>query len=100
MADWGDLAENVARLVDLLDFYISHQYAQWTADPEEVEAARRSRRKPPPFPLIRPVAARPRSLHDRMTQIHTAQAAEYLVDPLAPRMVTDDEFDAFIDQYL
>lgn len=100
MADWGDLAENVARLVDLLDFYITHQYAQWTADPEEVEAARRSRQKPPPFPLVRPVAARPPSLHERLAATHAAQASEYTVDPNAPRMVSDDEFDAFIDQFL
>lgn len=99
MADWGDLAENVARLVDLLDFYITHQYAQWTADPDEVAAARRSRRKPPPFPLIRPVAARPPSLHERLAESHAARASEYLVDPLAPRMVSDDEFDAIIDRF-
>lgn len=100
MADWGDLAENVARLVDRIDFYVTHQYAQWTADPDEVAAARRSRQKPPPFPLIRPVAARPPSLHERLNESYAAQASEYTVNPLAPRMVSDDEFDAFIDQFL
>lgn len=96
LADWGHLPENVARLVDLMTAWLQYEYASWTADPDEVAAARRRKRKPPPFPLIPPVAARPKSLHERLAEQHTAVAAEYDVDPAEPRMVSDEELDALL----
>lgn len=92
MADWSRLADNVARLVDIVDYWIRSEYAKWTADPDEIRAARRNRRKPPPFPLIPPVAARPPSLHQQLTDRYDALSSEFNVDT-GPRMVSDEEFD-------
>lgn len=100
LADWGDLPENVARLVDLMTAWLNYEYASWTADPEEVAAARKRRRRPPPFPLVPPVASRPPSLQEKLTAVHAELVAEFDADPLAPRMVSEEEFDALLDKWM
>jgi hypothetical protein len=100
LADWGHLPENVARLVDLMTAWLNYEYASWTADPDEIAASRKRRRKPPPFPIIPPVAARPQSLRERLEDAHAAIVAEHDVDSAAPRMVTDDEFDASLELWM
>jgi hypothetical protein len=95
LADWSRMADNVARLVDLFDYWLRAEYAKWTADEDEIKAARRNRRKPPPFPLIPPVASRPPSLHQHLSEMYEARASEFRVDD-EPRMVSDDEFDALL----
>jgi hypothetical protein len=102
MADWGHLAENVARLVDIMNAWLNYEYSSWTADPDEVEAQRKARKKagvkPPPFPLIQPVAARPKSLQDDLLNEYVDRAAEFRlpVDEAAPRLISSDEFDALL----
>jgi hypothetical protein len=103
MADWGHLAENVAKLVDVMTAWLNYEYANWTADPDEVEEERRTRKrakiKPPPAPLIRPVASRPESLQDVLEQGYFEQAMQYQPPSrnLEPRMVDSDEFDRIIE---
>jgi hypothetical protein len=101
MADWSSLAENVAKLVDLMTAWLHYEYASWTTDPDDVEAQRKARKragiKPPPKPLIPPVAARPQSLHDRLVDDYLTESAQYqLPESEGPRMVTSDEFDALM----
>lgn len=100
LADWGHLPENVARLVDLMTAWLHYEYASWTADPDEVAETRKRSRKPPPFPIIPPVAARPPSLHGQLLEQHAAQMAEFDLDPAAPRMVSDEEFDASLELWM
>lgn len=51
-------------LVDRDDYWLNSEYASWTSDPDDVEAkAERDRRKkagikPPPLPVLPPVACR------------------------------------------
>lgn len=103
MADWGHLAENVARLVDLVETWLNYEYASWTADPDEVEGERVRRKragvKPPPSPLIRPVASRPQSLRDELVEGYFAEAVKYQLPEVeaGPRMVSSDEFDAMLE---
>lgn len=62
---WTHTDENIARLVDRDDYYLRSMYSQWTTDPEdpevkrEIERRRRHGVKPPPEPLIPPIAERP-----------------------------------------
>ncbi|EOM78096.1 hypothetical protein DW322_11300 [Rhodococcus rhodnii] len=57
-------SENVAMLVDRDDFYLNSEYSSWITDPDDpdVKAAqarrKKSKVKPPPAPLLRPVAQR------------------------------------------
>lgn len=82
--DWNHLAANVATLVDLMSYTVHAEYAQWITDPEDpqVKADRERRKragiKPPPFPIIPPVAFRPDSI---ATEINTAY--EQLVERFA-----------------
>lgn len=62
---WTRQDENQARLVDILSYWLNTEYAKWTTDPEEAKALaqERSKVKPPPFPIIEPVADRPPAVH-------------------------------------
>lgn len=66
--DWGHLAANVAYLVDLMSYTVHTDYQQAITDPDdpEVKAEREYRKKnkikPPPVPLVPPVAFRPDSV--------------------------------------
>lgn len=57
-------SENLAMLVDRDDFYLNSEYSQWVTDPNDPQVkAERARRlkygiKPPPVPVLRPVAMR------------------------------------------
>lgn len=102
--DWGHLAANVAELVDLHAYWLTAEYAKWTHDPEDPankRAARELRRvKPPPVPIIPPVAHRPPSVAAAYQARHREQVAEFAPDPAstAPgkRWVSSSEFDLAI----
>ncbi|MCD2153475.1 hypothetical protein LQL77_07095 [Rhodococcus cerastii] len=57
-------SENLAMLLDRDDFYLNSEYSQWVTDPNDPQVkAERARRlkygiKPPPVPVLRPVAMR------------------------------------------
>ncbi len=85
-AEWEAQAardsENLAMLLDRDDYWLNSEYAQWTTDPDdpEVKAAREQRKragiKPPPQPLIAPVALRPDGIGEiRRKQYTDALAA-------------------------
>lgn len=62
---WTNTDENIARLLDRDDFYLNSEYQSWITDPDdpEVKRARAQRKragiKPPPKPVLVPVAKRP-----------------------------------------
>lgn len=101
--DWAHglayLNINTARLVDLMQMWLDHEYSSWIADPDEVEAERRKRKrsgyKPPPVPLIEPVAARPTEVHEQLAGLYLQQLAEYGQDvPTSiTQQVSSDEWD-------
>ncbi len=63
-SSWSHTDENVATLVDLQTYWLSAEYVKWTTDAAEAKRAAASREKPPPMPLIQPVARRPRAAHE------------------------------------
>ena len=99
LADWGMHEENTARLLDVLSAGLGYDYASWTSDPEEMAAEQRRRRKagikPPPNPVIPPVASRPGVIASRLIDEHVAMLEQYQLLPKKPerRMVSSDEFD-------
>lgn len=62
---WSYTDENLALLVDRLDYWLGTEYAGWVTDPNDPEVKReraerkRSGVKPSPIPIIPPVAKRP-----------------------------------------
>lgn len=105
--DWNHLAANMADLVDLMTYWLQSEYAKWTYDPEDpdnkrAEAERRRRRiKPPPIPLVRPVAHRPPSVaqsyekaYAQLVEQFGAPAAGQADDgPAGKQWLSSDEFD-------
>jgi hypothetical protein len=98
--DWNHLAANMADLVDLLSYWLTSEYAKWTHDPDDPEtkrrAAERKRRgiKPPPHPLIPPVAHRPPSVAAKYEDQYLRQLAEHApAEEPAKRVVSLDEWE-------
>lgn len=69
---WSDQDENLAMLVDRLDYWLNSEYRSWVTDPDDPEVKReRARRKregikPPADPVIFPVAHRPPHVHAKL----------------------------------
>lgn len=62
---WTETDENQALTVDILHYWLEAEYVKWTTSPAEAKkAARQPRKEPPPFPIIRPVAHRPKPVHE------------------------------------
>lgn len=112
LADWSLLASNVADLVDLMTFWLTAEYVKWTTDPDdpEVKAEQKRRKaagiKPPPIPLVQPVAHRPPSLAAQYERRFVELAEEFRTTaPAGPaardeqgskRWVSSDEFDILL----
>jgi hypothetical protein len=104
--DWAHglayLNINMAHLVDLMQMWLDHEYAGWVADPDELEKERRRRKragiKPPPVPLIEPVAARPAEVHQQLAEVHQQQLVMFgqTQGPLIEQ-VTSEEFDRLLE---
>lgn len=64
-SEWTHTDENLAMLIDRLDYWLTTEYAGWVTDPDDPEVKRaraerkRSGKKPPPVPIIPPIAKRP-----------------------------------------
>lgn len=106
--DWNHMSANLAELVDLWHFWLQAEYAKWIYDPDDpavkAEAERRKRQKikPPPVPLIPPVAHRPASVaeqyqarFDEVSSLYAAPKVAIEVD--GKRFVSSADFDAVID---
>lgn len=63
--EWTYTDENLALLVDRLDYWLTSEYGSWVTDPNDPEVKRKRQErkqagvKPPPIPIITPVAKRP-----------------------------------------
>lgn len=90
---WSATDENIARLVDRDDYYLRSMYSQWTYDPDDPEAEReRTKRKqqgikPPPEPMVAPVAVRPPKVAGQMWSDYMEQAQKHAPKP---ETITDD----------
>lgn len=102
--EWSHTDENLAMLIDRLDFWLSTEYTGWITDPEdpEVKRARAERKrsgiKPSPVPLIPPVAKRPpqaaQAAQDRLAILKT------LTTPDSPVQQPGESKIAALDRHL
>ena len=102
--DWTHFAANIAELVDIASYWVHVEHARATTDPNDPEVRRRAKQKPPPIPLIPPVAHRPESVaaryrdqYELLCRLHGA------LDEPAPstggrQWVSTAEFDAAIGE--
>lgn len=94
VADWSMLNANLARLLDLMEYWLTSEYSRWVTDPAELrrQQARNQRDgiRPPPFPLIEPVAVRPASVHAEHVAVFEAFREQF---SRGRRAATREEFD-------
>jgi hypothetical protein len=80
---WGPVEENHARLVDLAYHQAELEHLARTVDPDDPEIrrqraeAKRRGVKPPPHPIVAPVAARPVRIAERMWAEYHAELEQY-----------------------
>lgn len=107
MDGWGPHEENTARLYEALNYWLELAWVDRTTDPEDPEVkreraeAKRSGIKPPPHPMIPPVALRPPKIADERFQGYLDEVQQYQTrreeQRSGKRMVTSDEFDSYLD---
>lgn len=101
-AEWGPHQENTARLLDAQAYWLDWEWQEKAVGPNDPQVrraraeARRRGTRTPRRPLIPPVAARPRGVHEQHLLEYLEQVAE-LSAPAAHRVVTLDEFDEVIE---
>jgi len=80
-SEWGPHEENTALLLETLTAQLDWNWADRTIDPDdpEVQAERRKQKivKPPPHPILRPVAFRPRKETEERIQAYVAELVKY-----------------------
>jgi len=98
-AAWGPHEENTARLLDLTEHEVQTSWTDRITDPDDPEVkreraeAKRRGQKPPPSPLILPVALRPEKVAEqRFTEY--VEAAAKLAPTRVKESVSTSEFDA------
>ncbi|MBF5002217.1 hypothetical protein IRT45_34435 [Nocardia sp. BSTN01] len=80
-------SENIARLVDRLDYLLNFDYVGGTTDPDDPEVKRdRERRKaagikPPPLPILAPIALRDPDVTAELAERARAEHQKYEVPP-------------------
>ncbi|WP_052056365.1 hypothetical protein [Rhodococcoides fascians] len=88
-------SENLAMLVDRKDYWLNSEYRTWVTDPDDPEViAERERRKrekvkPPPTPLLVPVAQRPEAVAAVLRERYQAallQFAPKVEEPKKPKL--------------
>jgi len=91
---WGFHEENTAQLLDVLSTRLDWTWTDRTTDPEDQEVkaalAKQKDQKPPPTPIIRPVAWRPRAVAEQRVQEYIDSVTSLGV-PRQDKPASDDE---------
>jgi hypothetical protein len=97
---WGPHEENTALLLEAQHYALELAWADRTVDPNDREVIRARREaeragiKPPPHPLIPPIANRPPEVAELRLQQYVEQVAAHQTPAAEKTMVSLDEFDA------
>lgn len=97
---WGPHEENTARLLETRAFELGLTWADRTIDQDdpavkrERAEARRAGIKPPPEPLIPPVALRPRAIAEKRIQEYLDEVGKYhTATQPKTQLMTSSEYD-------
>lgn len=86
--EWGPHEENTALLLETLTAQLDWGWADRTIDPEDpkvkAEQEKRKKIKPPPHPILRPVACRPVKQDQERWEAYATEIAKY-VPPEKPQ---------------
>lgn len=96
---WTHSDENLAALIDRLDFWLTQSWAQWTTDPDDPEVRKRRLEqkrdgvKPPPIPIIPPIARRPEAITAAIEQWNTRLSERFAADNQAGKKPGESPID-------
>lgn len=100
-AEWGPDEENRARQLEVQSYSLELDWAEHTTDPNDPEVirarleAKRRGERPPPRPIVPPVALRPADVAERRWQAYLEELRQHAPKP-AKQLVTLAEFDSVI----
>lgn len=100
LAEWGPHEENTARLLDVLAYDLDWRWGQGVIDPDDPDVkreraeAKRAGVKPPPHPLIPPVAHRPTGVAEQRLNEYLERVTEYATPKERSHSVSRAAFDA------
>jgi hypothetical protein len=89
----------------VLHYWLGLEWIDRTLDPNDPELQKRraedarSGIKPPPYPLVPPVALRPEDVAKRRHQAYLAEVERWKTPPAERRQVSTTEFDQFLNAY-
>lgn len=100
--DWDAHKENTARLLEIEAYKLELAWIDRTTDPDDKDVrlarleAERAGIKPPPHPMIPPIAMRPAELSEQRLREYLEGAAAF--NPvIEPRLVGTDEFEELLE---
>lgn len=81
-------------------FWVNQEYTKAITDPDDPAVKKAAKRKPPPIPLIPPVAHRPPSVAERYRAAYESLLTQFgnpgEEAPVGKHWVTSDEFDTYL----
>jgi hypothetical protein len=102
-SDWDAHKENTARLLEIEAYTLDLSWADRTIDPNDRAVklerlqAERAGIKPPPHPMIPPIAMRPHELGEQRLQEYLDGVAAYRAPQREALHVSSSEFDRLMD---
>lgn len=100
--DWDAHKENTARLLEIEAYKLELAWIDRTTDPDDKDVKRerleaeRAGIKPPPHPMIPPIAMRPPEISEQRVQEYLDGMAEFRPPSREARQVGTDEFDELL----
>lgn len=100
--NWSPHEENTALLYEVLHYWLGLEWIDRTLDPNDPEVRQRraddarNRVKPPPYPLVPPVAVRPEDIADMRRAAYLAEVEKWNATISDRRQVTTAEFDRLL----
>lgn len=101
-ANWSAHEENTAQLFEVLHYWLGLEWIDRTLDPNDPEVRQRraedarNRVKPPPYPLVPPVAVRPEDIAEKRREAYLAEVQKWNTPAADRRQVTTAEFDRLL----
>lgn len=97
--NWGAHEENTARLLEIEAYKLELAWIDRTTDPNDREvrrerlAAEQAGLKPPPHPMIPPIAMRPAEISEERLQEYLEAVSSFNTPHREARLVDTEEFD-------
>lgn len=100
-SNWSAHEENTAQLYEVLHYWLGLEWIDRTTDPNDPEVRRRRAQdarsgiKPPPYPLVPPVALRPEDIAEKRHRAYLAEVEKWKTPQVDRHLVGIAEFNQY-----